>query len=169
MLERESIVINTGPILALVAALGELSLLRELYDQVIVPREVMCELMAKGSDGFGAPEVLEARWLAVGDEDVSLSGVLGRALDVGEAAVIQTAMDRGVRRVCIDEALGRRMARLHGLSVTGSLGVLLSGIRHRHAIDLGNCIEKMRRRGVWISARTEQHAIRLAGGLGNDQ
>ncbi len=118
--------------------------------------------MAKGSDGFGATEVLEARWLVVADEDVALTGVLGRALDKGEAAVIQTALDRGVRRVCIDEALGRRMARLHGLSVTGSLGVLLKGKRNGHAIDMQGCIDRMRRRGVWISARTMQHAIRLA-------
>jgi predicted nucleic acid-binding protein len=37
---ESAIVINTGPILALIAATGDLSLLPKLYSRVIVPREV---------------------------------------------------------------------------------------------------------------------------------
>jgi len=47
------------------------------------------------------------------------------ALDAGEAAVIQLALERGIATVCIDEWRGRRAARACGLAVTGSLGLLV--------------------------------------------
>jgi len=40
MPETESLVINTGPLLALTAAYGDLSLLERLYNRVLVPFEV---------------------------------------------------------------------------------------------------------------------------------
>lgn len=42
------IVINTGPIIALVAATGSLSWLAELYESVWVPHEVHSEILAGG-------------------------------------------------------------------------------------------------------------------------
>ena len=40
MPDSNIIVINTGPILALIAAMGDLLLLKTLYERVIVPYEV---------------------------------------------------------------------------------------------------------------------------------
>ena len=56
MPKNKKIVINTGPILALVAALDGLNVLRELYSEVIVPYEVYQEIMVGGSTGFGVKE-----------------------------------------------------------------------------------------------------------------
>ena len=42
MPETEKLVINTGPLLALIAGVGDLSLLKLLYKRVLVPFEV-CE------------------------------------------------------------------------------------------------------------------------------
>jgi predicted nucleic acid-binding protein len=41
-------------------------------------------------------------------------------LDRGEAAVIALALAEKIPTACIDETVGRRVARLHGLAVTGS-------------------------------------------------
>ena len=51
---ESAIVINTGPIIALIAATGDLSLLPKLYSRVVVPREVCDELLANGGTMFGA-------------------------------------------------------------------------------------------------------------------
>jgi len=48
------IVINTGPLIALVAATDSLAVLSVLYSKVWVPHEVYCEIKAGGS---AAPEI----------------------------------------------------------------------------------------------------------------
>lgn len=76
---------------------------------------------------------------------------LQNVLDRGEAAVIQTALQEGVQRVCIDETVGRRIARLSNLNVTGSIGVLLKAKSMGHPIDMAEAINRMRERGIWLS------------------
>ena len=45
--DTQVLVINTAPLIALVAALGDLSILR-MYDRVWVPREVCQEMLVEG-------------------------------------------------------------------------------------------------------------------------
>jgi predicted nucleic acid-binding protein len=162
MPDTDRLVINTGPIIALIAALGDLHLLSSLYALVVVPHEVAREIVAGGRQGYGVQVFEAATFLEIETTARRLSALLSRSLDSGEAAVVQTEIDRQIETVCIDEAVGRRVARLHGLSVTGSLGVLLKAIRKGHDVDLRSCIARMRCRGVWISDATEQHALALA-------
>ena len=56
---------------------------------------------------------------------VVTSSYLANTLDLGEASVIQTATDLRNPLVCGDEVVGRCVARFYGLSLTGSIGVLL--------------------------------------------
>lgn len=51
MRDTSIIVINTGPILALIAGLGHLKILKSLYEEVHVPAEVGAEILAGGSCG----------------------------------------------------------------------------------------------------------------------
>lgn len=53
-----------------------------------------------------------------------MSQLTSVALDSGEAAVIQLALERKIPRVCIDEWKGRRAAAPVGLQIVGSLGLL---------------------------------------------
>jgi len=52
MPETEELVINTGPLLALIAGIGDLSLLELLYKRVLVPFEVCQEIEAGGSSAI---------------------------------------------------------------------------------------------------------------------
>lgn len=49
MPETERIVINTAPLIAIVAALGDLTILQSLYTQVLVPFKVCQEILTGGS------------------------------------------------------------------------------------------------------------------------
>ena len=60
MPETEAIVINTGPLLSLIAACGDLSLLQRLYRHVLVPFEVCQEIEAGGASAFGTDEFSKA-------------------------------------------------------------------------------------------------------------
>ena len=80
MPETSRIVTNTGPLLALIAATENLSILRSLYERVLVPREVADEIHAGGTAGFGVKQFDEAHWLSVHPKYLSVSAYLSNTL-----------------------------------------------------------------------------------------
>jgi predicted nucleic acid-binding protein len=160
---QRKLVINTGPILALAAA-KQLSLLNSLFSRVIVPVEVVREITAGGRTQFAREEfAAAATWMDQRQTDTLVPPFLATALDLGEASVIALAQTENVATVCIDETLGRRYARLHGLGVTGSLGILLRAKKQGSDIKVREAIALMRRHGIWLSPTIEAEALRLAG------
>lgn len=162
---ESAIVINTGPIIALIAATGNLSLLSKLYSRVVVPREVCDEVMANAGTMFGAEQFASADGIERRTEPVEPGSLLRQLLDRGEAAVVQLAINEGLETVCIDEHLGRRVARLNGLRVTGSLGILIRAKREGHALSIFDVVSRMREAGVFLSDRVIEAALREAGEL----
>jgi len=156
------LVINTGPIIALVAALGDLCVL-QIYRRVWAPLEVCEEISAGGVAQFAVAEFEAAHWLEKGRQPLSIAPVLLNTLDKGEAAVIQLALDENVETVCMDEAAGRRMARLYDLSVTGSIGVLLRARSEGYEFSMREAIARMQAHGVWLSDRVIAFALAQAG------
>ena len=156
MPDSRHIVINTGPLIALVAGMGDLKVLQHLYDKVHVPIEVEQEILVQNASRFGATEFLRASWLVRCAKPVVLSPFLQNTLDLGEAAVIQTALNEHIHTVCIDEAVGRRIARLSGLALTGSVGIMLKAASAGYGVDIWVAIRRMREKGIWVSDRVVQ-------------
>lgn len=153
-----AIVTNTTPLIALAVATGSLDILRALYGRVVVPLAVADEILASGYAAPGARAFLEASWLERRTE-VALPPYLRNSLDKGEASVIQVALDTGIERVCIDEAVGRRVARLNGLTVTGSIGILVKARRSGYPVDMPAALERMREHGIWLADEVVRFAL----------
>ena len=137
MPETEKLVINTGPLLALIASVGDLSLLELLYKRVLVPFEVCQEIEGGGASGFGV-----------------------NSLDLGEASVIQLALDENIHTVCIDESMGRRIARLNGLKLTGSVGVLIRAKKDGFGFSMSEAINRMQSQGIYLSQKVVDFALK---------
>lgn len=163
MPETESIVINTSPLISIVAALGNLDVLLKLYTEVLVPFEVCQEILAGGSSGFAVAEFEAANWLQKMSSPIEIAPFLLNSLDRGEAAVIQLALNEGIQTVCIDEASGRRIARLSSLSVTGSIGILLRAKREGYPVLIKQAIGRMINRGIRLSDTVVAFALQQAG------
>ncbi len=116
----DRIVIDTGPLITLARA-NLLKVVSVLPGEFFCPEEVMEEI-AKGV-ALGYPDA-RAAWLQAVALSKPLSALAVATLDVGEAAVIQLAMELGIKWVCMDERKGRLAAEAVGLSVTGTLGLL---------------------------------------------
>jgi len=153
------LVTNTTPLISITAAMGDLDVLRFLYQQTIVPFEVAEEMRAGGKSGFAVDVFQQAHWLEIQPRPVKLSPFLSNALDKGEASVIQTAMDLNVSLVCIDEIVGRRMARLCDLTLTGSIGVLLKAQHLGYPLDMASAIRNMQSQGIWLSEKVIAFAL----------
>ena len=158
---KRDIVINTGPLLALAAA-GRLDVLSILFNRILVSAEVGQEIAAGGQTQFAVQDIAAATWLEKRTEATPLTPFLTSALDPGEASVIALAMAEKIPTVCIDETSGRRLARLHGLSVTGSLGILIQAKQQGVPVKLRDTIKAMRERGIWISNALVAECLRLA-------
>lgn len=154
-----TLITNTTPILALAAATGSLEILHFLYARVVVPFEVAQEIRSGGRDNFGVSAFDGASWLEISPAPVTLTPYLQNALDLGEASVIQTALQLGLNRVCIDETMGRRVARLCNLNVTGSIGVLIKAKSSGYPVVISDAIDRMRERGIWLSQEVIQFAL----------
>jgi predicted nucleic acid-binding protein len=87
----------------------------------VSPFEVREELLEGVRCGH-AP--VSPTWLQFAALTNQLDLVARANLGAGEAAVIELALQEGVRRVVIDERRGRRAALAVGLQVTGTLGLL---------------------------------------------
>jgi predicted nucleic acid-binding protein len=88
---------------------------------------------------------------------------LNNSLDTGEASVIQNAVDFGIATVCIDEAVGRRIARLNNLVVTGSIGIMIRAKQEGAPISIRKALDNMHRHGIWLSKSISDAAIKLSG------
>ncbi|MDO8724178.1 MAG: DUF3368 domain-containing protein [Syntrophales bacterium] len=161
------VVTNTTPLITLAAATGNLDVLRTLYTRVVVPYEVAEEIRAGGKDAFGLDVFDQASWLEITPGPVVLPPYLQNTLDRGEASVIQTALQQGIKLVCIDETVGRRIARLSNLSVTGSIGILLKAKSMGYALSIPEAINRMRERGIWLSQDVISFALARSNSSGN--
>lgn len=84
-------------------------------------------------------------------------------MDLGEASVIQLALNKSIQTVCIDETVGRRIARLSGLTLTGSIGILLRAKQEGYPVLMRHAIERMINRGIRLSETVIAVALRQAG------
>lgn len=140
----DSLVINTGPLIALAKA-DALDLAGQLPYRFLCPAEVRRELDAGTAAGHQA---IEPDWLEVVGLEAPLSPVTRASLDAGEAAVIQLALERQLRLVVIDESKARVAARAAGLQVTGSLGLLGRARRLGLIGEIGPLIQRASEGGV---------------------
>jgi predicted nucleic acid-binding protein len=117
------VVADTTPINYLIQ-IGEIELLRTLFETVLLPDAVLRELLAPKS----FPEV--RAWAAATPFWVDVRSVSPTTndqligLDPGEREAIQLALQMGIETVLIDETTGRLQAKLFNLKVRGTLGIL---------------------------------------------
>jgi len=149
------VVVNATPLIAL-SLIGHLSLLREMFDEVIVPAAVYEEVVVQGRGRPGADELAQADWLQVMPFDGAITiepMLLG--LDAGELSVLLLSQQLRPDWVIVDERLARRVALAMGLPVKGTLGVLLAAawaglLSQEEALDI---LDRLLSAGIRVSPR----------------
>ena len=121
------VIADSSPLIYL-SRVGALHVLPALFDEVAVPRAVWDETVERRPSAPGIDALHQASWLRVVDNP-SLQLDLG--LDPGETAAILLAESLRADLLLIDEKIGRKVARARGLSVRGTLGVLVQARQER--------------------------------------
>lgn len=157
-------VINTSPAIHLHAVLpGGLGALPGLIGEVIVPWEVGQELAAGHAKDATWQEIQSLRGIVHRSKPVAIHPLLATQIDLGEAAVIQTALDEAHDAVILDDLKARRIALTLQLQVTGTLGMLLQAKQTGLLSSIKAAIQTLQRRGMWVAPALAAKAIHLAG------
>jgi len=158
-----TIVTNTGPLIIL-AKLDQLGLLRQMFTTIVIPPAVHRELLAKSGIEAHRLDAALAQFIAIAAEPElppTVQVVTGH-LDAGERQAIALAHARNIILV-IDERLGRQAARQLGLTVTGSVGVLIEGKQRGYVPAVVPLLRDARRQGYWLSDELITTAAKMVG------
>lgn len=149
------VIVNATPLISL-TLLGRLSLLKQMFEEVIVPLAVYEEVVVQGVGKPGAEALAAADWMKVMPTDTSVAiEPLLLGLDAGELEVLLLARQIKADWVIVDERLARSVAFALGLPVKGTLGILLAAVlsgllsKEQALADLNQLVE----RGIRIAPR----------------
>lgn len=136
------VVADTSPINYL-ALIGQIEILRALYVRVVVPAEVLDELVVSGAP-TAVREWLGSRsdWLEVPSVHESQGDPALDEIDPGERAAIVLAQTEPNVLLLIDDAAGRAEANRRGIPNTGTLGVLRTAAV-RGLLDLPTALARL--------------------------
>ncbi|MGL6343584.1 MAG: DUF3368 domain-containing protein [Waterburya sp.] len=124
------VISNTSPIFYL-STIGQLALLHQLYDEIVIPTTVFQEITNIGNTDVSAVVVPTLNWIKIQSAtDRNLVNILSHELDPGEAEAIALAVELKADRLLMDERLGRNAAIRLELKVTGVLGILIAAKRN---------------------------------------
>jgi predicted nucleic acid-binding protein len=143
--------------LILLARIGKLNLLKELYQEIIIPLHVRNEVMKHDDEAsFLIFSEIEKGWIKT--EDMEISTEINRigenlGLHKGEMQALSVAVSLNLKEFLADDKLARVAARILGLQSIGCLGVVMraheKGIITRN--DAISSIQKLVRAGLWVS------------------
>lgn len=145
------IVSNTSPLTCLLKV-GRVDLLQRLYGSIAIPTEVAMELDQAGAvHGDWRHRLAFVHVVEPVDNDPVVV-LLRNQVDAGEAAAIALARRARGELLIIDDMAGRRQARQLGLSITGTVGVVLAAAQAGLVDEPLDVLEELREQGgLWLS------------------
>lgn len=141
--------------------IGRVELLRDLYDEILVPNAVLDEVVRDPSvvlDAAFASGWLKRVTVSNRERVDQIERDLGGR---GEAEVIAVALELEGAIVLIDERAARTYARSHGLQVLGTVGVVLDAKRRALIERATPLLDDLRRSGFWLDDATYRRAREL--------
>jgi len=144
------VVCNTSPLI-LLAKIHRLGLLTQLCDEAIIPASVLEEVKAKpGEEAKQVQILLQSQNFRLRKATKRTLDGLSLDLGAGEREAIALALEVTADLVILDDQQGRRVAYEKGLSVTGTLGILIEA-RERGMIPSVRCeLDRLIEAGMWI-------------------
>ncbi len=106
-----------------------------------------------GKGKAGASEIIQADWIKIaslGNKD--LFRLLGKDLDIGEAAAITLAVERKADLILLDETDARSVADIYNLPKTGVLGILMRAKKDKIIKEIKPLLNRLREEAnFWIA------------------
>ena len=146
------IIISDTSCLIILNKIGELDLLRQLYNTVTITQDILLEY------GEQLPDWIEVQQA----NDQYRQQLLEMQIDKGEASAIALALETADNIVILDDWKARKLAERLGISVTGTLGVIIKAKNNGLIPSIKPYLDKIRETNFRISEELEQIALKEA-------
>lgn len=153
---------NTSPLLYLYRA-DVIEWLPQLFGEIWTPKAVIEELNEGQRRGYDVPMQANYEWLKVVAPHSVPSEWLTLDLGLGELETMALALENTDRIVILDDALARRIAQAAGITVWGTLKVLLEAKSQGITKSIQPHMKQLQESGMWISDEIRQRVLALAG------
>ena len=152
------VVANSTPVIAL-SEIGRLGILKDLYGEIIIPNAVRNEVTVK------APRRLDGHdWVRVkAISNLAAKEMFTSALHEVEVEVMLLAKEIGADLVIMDDGLARRHAKYLGLTVTGTVGVLLRAKSAGIITEVAPVLHSLIQNEFYISDEVYSEVLNIAG------
>jgi predicted nucleic acid-binding protein len=149
---RNTIISDTS-CLILLDKIDSLEVLHQLFGIITTTEEV--------ADEFGKPLPL---WFEIKEPtDKSYQKIIENTVDKGEASAIALAVELDNCLLIIDDLKGRKLAHELGLTVTGTLGILLEAKLTGIFPSIKPVLQKIKQTNFRLSEQLEQQILLRAG------
>lgn len=133
--------------------IGELELLQKVYGQILTTPEIAAE--------FGEPL---PEWVEIASvKDKYRQTILELQIDKGESSAIALALETPDSVVILDDYKARKIAERLGITLTGTLGVIVRAKLNGTILSVKPLIEKIKQTDFRLSAEIEAQAVKEAG------
>lgn len=161
------VICNTSPIIGLVS-INRLSLLWQLFDEVVIPQAVYQELCADtkkhSSEIQEIEECINQGKISVCQiENSQIVKAMYGKLHYGELEVIVGAKEQNLTLAIIDEIAARKMASEFLVDTIGIMGILLLAKKKGIIKEIRSDMESLRMNGYRISDKLFEQTLRKAG------
>ena len=142
------IISDTTPIISLLKA-DQLDLLEKLFHEVVIPKAVYSELISNIKFQDEAQVIKKCPFIFVEEViDTKSVDIFRRVtgLDAGESEAIVMADEKKADLLLMDERKGRIVAKQMGLTITGTVGILLQSFDEEflNADEIRESISKLK-------------------------
>jgi predicted nucleic acid-binding protein len=146
-----NIISNTSCLIAL-DNIGMIYILKNLYDKIIISKEVSHEFGKPVEDWIIIKQVKNRNYLKI----------LNALVDLGEASTIALALEITDALTILDDSKARKLAKNLGVKYTGLLGILLKAKEKNVISSVKDVLLKLKSANFFINDAIEKEVLRLA-------
>lgn len=146
------VIISDTSCLIILTKIRELDLLRQLYKTVTITQDILLEY------GEHLPDWIEVQQ----PKDHRRQQLLEKQIDKGEASAIALALETNENIIILDDWKARKLADKLGLSITGTIGLIIKAKNKGIILSIKPYLDKIRETNFRFSEELEKIALREA-------
>ncbi len=154
------IISDSSPLISL-AIIGKLEILEKLYKEIYVPLAVYNEVTEDEKPFSKELKIFLKNKIKNVSNKLAVE-VLVSDIGIGEAEAIVLALEEKPELVLIDDLKARKFAKMNGLEIIGTMGILLEAKQNKLITDVKPLITELILNGIRISSRIIEITLEAA-------